>query len=261
MAHQRTRIRNAVVALLTGQTSAGSRVYPSRVVPFRKGELPVLCVYTLDEVADDGASAPRELTRALDLILEGWVMPGPNVDVALDDLALQVETAMHADPYLGARYAVSAVDDTLDTLTITAHGLVTGMGPAQVASTVAVPGGLVRGEHYFVVVVDPNTVQLARTQDGAPVNITSAGSGVITLIVSTVGDSVLTRTDLELVETGDREVGVLTMTYAVTYRTLAPEAPAGLDDFERVHDTWPIEGGSAPHSGNAAQDLFTVEAP
>ena len=261
MPHQRTRIRNATVSRLLGATAAGARVYPSRVVPFRKGDLPVLCVYTLDEVADDDGSAPRELTRALDLIIEGWVMPGLNVDVALDDLALEVETAMHADPYLGAPHVVSAVDDTLDTLTITAHGLVTGMGPAQMDSSGAVPGGAVRGQSYFIIVLDANTVQLALTEDGDPVDLTSAGTGTITLTVSTVSDSVLTRTDLELVETGDREVGVLTLTYAVTYRTYAPEAPAGLDDFERVHDDWPLVGGSAPDPDDAAEDLFTVEAP
>ena len=59
--HQRKAIRDAVVtALVAAATSAGSRVFPTRVVPWRKTELPAVSVYALDEKSDDQQTALRE---------------------------------------------------------------------------------------------------------------------------------------------------------------------------------------------------------
>lgn len=100
MAHQRQLIREAVKAQLVGKTSAGARVYETRVVPWARMSLPVLAVYTLKESVDptSRASAPRELARSAELVVEGVVEAGENVDDALDELALEVERALHADP-------------------------------------------------------------------------------------------------------------------------------------------------------------------
>jgi hypothetical protein len=177
MAHQRQVIREAVRTALLGATAAGSRVYETRVVPNRLTELPALAVYTLQDTVDQEESntSPRELRRELDLVIEGWVAAGTNADDAMDALALEVETAMHADPYLG----------------------------------------------------------------GA------------------VADSMLDSTSLEVLDEGDRFTGWFVMTYSVTYFTLAPEAPAALDDFERAGVTHDL--GGDVHEDDQAEDLFTVQ--
>lgn len=101
--HQRQLIREAAKAALLGKTAAGDRVYETRLIPYRRLELPALAVYALEEEVDSESArtAPRELARDLDLAIEGVVLPGENVDDALDALALQVETAIHADETLG----------------------------------------------------------------------------------------------------------------------------------------------------------------
>jgi hypothetical protein len=104
MPHQRKVIRDAVVALLkAANTVAGSRVYPNRFTALTNVKLPALLVYTLSEDVDPGSAdtSPRELTRALELQIHAVVGVEEAPDDALDALALQVETAMHADRFLG----------------------------------------------------------------------------------------------------------------------------------------------------------------
>ncbi len=176
--HQRTAIRYAVVERLSGATSAETRVYATRDVPFRKGDLPAIAVYTLQEDVDGDSvnTAPRELTRRMALVIEGLVAPAPgqNVDDALDDLALEIETVMHADPYLGDAAA----------------------------------------------------------------------------------DCVLDESSMEVLEVGDRLMGQIVLTYAVTYQTLAPEAPSNVADFLRVKATEDL--GGEVHPDAQAVDEFDV---
>lgn len=114
--HQRQAIRAAVVAALLNVTAAGTRVYPTRAIPYQASQtLPVISVYTLDEDVDSDSrsTAPRELTRNVSLTIEAWVSPGDNADNAIDALALQIETAMHADPYFGGAAADSLLTSTV----------------------------------------------------------------------------------------------------------------------------------------------------
>jgi len=182
--HERQVIRVAVRDLLiAAATAAGANVHATRKIPRRMSELPALAVYTLEESVDDDSvlSAPRELTRRVSLVIEGLVAQaaGTSVDDDLDALALQVEEAMHADPYLGG----------------------------------------------------------------------------------TAGESVLSGTELDVVEESDRLLGWCALTYDVTYRTFAPRplADAAMDDFETVAATHNL--GNAVHVDDDAEDLFTVEAP
>ena len=117
MAHYRAEIRQAVCDALGGETAAAERVFPTRVLPFKKTQtLPVICVYTTkDEVDPDSlATAPRELTRNLTVTIEGWVTGADEdtVDDAMDALALEIETAMAADIYLGETAANSILEAT-----------------------------------------------------------------------------------------------------------------------------------------------------
>jgi hypothetical protein len=102
MSHARTQIRNAVTALLTGNTSAGSHVYESRIYPLENPKLPALLVYTKQEVvADQSMSQPRTQLRQLQLTVEAYVKASSNADETADTLALEVEQLIAADPTLG----------------------------------------------------------------------------------------------------------------------------------------------------------------
>lgn len=159
MPHQRQLIREAVKdALVAANTAAGSRVYKTRKVPHRLPELPAISVYTLEESVDpeSATTAPRYLTRRMQLMIEAVMEcdPDENIDDALDDMALEIERAMHAD-------------DSLD---------------------------------------------------------------------GTCMDSIPAGTEIEVAIQGQREIGLLQLTYTVTYETNAPdEAPADLVDFETAH--------------------------
>jgi hypothetical protein len=105
MAHQRKLIRDAIVAALTGETAAADRVRSTRLTPWRKGALPAISVYAVDEDVDPAKSdaAPRKLHRVVNMTIEG-VLAETNedqLDDALDALAEEIEVAMDADPYLG----------------------------------------------------------------------------------------------------------------------------------------------------------------
>lgn len=101
----------------------------------------------------------------------------------------------HEDnPLVFADLTVTAVDTSTNTFATTAHGLLTGDGPVNIASTGALPtaagGGLAPATAYWIIAPDANHVQLARTYadtgggQGAgnpttPIDITSTGSGTI----------------------------------------------------------------------------------
>jgi hypothetical protein len=63
-----------------------------------------------------------------------------------------------------------------EVLTLTAHDL-KDRDEVQVATTGALPGGLGIGLNYYAKVLSPNTLQLSRIPGGAPVDLTSNGSG------------------------------------------------------------------------------------
>jgi hypothetical protein len=115
MAHPRTLVRQGWVTSLTGATSAGSRVFDSRVDPFRKGDLPALSVCTLSEPVDpdSGETSPRELTRRpnVEVILFVRGQDEPTVARALDDLALEVEILVDAEIADDARCFGRSVSD------------------------------------------------------------------------------------------------------------------------------------------------------
>lgn len=178
--HPRTLIRFAIVAALLGATAAAARVFATRVVPVRRTELPAIAVYTIEEDAEDKGTAPRELERVVQVAIEAVVHPAAlsPADDVLDALSLQIEKAMHADPYLGGN----------------------------------------------------------------------------------AGDCLLTKTEIGVLPDGERLLGQLLLTYAVTYHTLAPAGEA-TDEFLRVHAEHNL--GNQVHELDQAVDDFDVrpEAP
>lgn len=113
--HQRTLIRRAARAALLHRTPAEDRVSTSRFLPWKGKDLPAIAVYTTNESVDPASeqSAPRVLTRRLELAVEGLVQISEAVDDELDALALAIERAMHADEWLGdtvGRCVLTATD-------------------------------------------------------------------------------------------------------------------------------------------------------
>jgi len=101
MPHARQQIREAIVTAVTGLTTTGSRVFPSRVLPVTESELPCLCVYTRTDTPDypAGVMANRP-RRVLQVHVEGYV--GGDDQDTLDDIAAEVETALYGAAALDA---------------------------------------------------------------------------------------------------------------------------------------------------------------
>lgn len=101
MSHARTQIRQAVVALLNGNTEAGNRVFSSRVHPLDDAKLPALLVYTPQEnIGERSMQRPRTQQRQLQLAVEGYLKARGDIDAEADALALEVEQLIASDPTL-----------------------------------------------------------------------------------------------------------------------------------------------------------------
>ena len=78
----------------------------------------------------------------------------------------------------------TVASDTLETLTVTAHGYLAGDGPLRVTNSGgALPTGLAVNTDYYIEVVDANTIalHLLATLTDARVNITGNGTGTHTI--------------------------------------------------------------------------------
>jgi hypothetical protein len=114
MTHPRKLIRHAVAAQLLNKTAAGDRIYKGRALPYRSVELPALAVYVPSETSVSNGTAPRELDRRPELVIEGAVRVSDpeGIEDAMDDLAEQVEAALHADETFGAKAADAELRNT-----------------------------------------------------------------------------------------------------------------------------------------------------
>jgi hypothetical protein len=117
---------------------------------------------------------------------------------------------------------VESVDAGADTLTLTAHGLLTGDGPIRIVSTGTVPGGLVAATDYWVIKIGADTIKLAASFPDSintvPIDLTSAGTGTIT--IASAVDTVRAGTEIT-----HRARGVRTATLSL--QCFAPGAPTG----------------------------------
>lgn len=100
--HERKLIRDQIMAQLLNRTSAADRVVPSRSAPFR-GTLPSIGVYVDNDQTDEDSAdtAPRKLKRTIQVAIDCWVEATDNLEDVFDAIALEVETAMDADDFLG----------------------------------------------------------------------------------------------------------------------------------------------------------------
>jgi hypothetical protein len=74
------------------------------------------------------------------------------------------------------------VDTSLDVLKCNDHGVKEGQ-QVVLASTTTIPAGLTAGVRYFAVQIQANWFGVSLTQGGAPIDITSAGTGTHTFYV------------------------------------------------------------------------------
>lgn len=113
MSHARTIIRQAVIALLKGNTSAGNNVFEARVYPIDDPKLPALLVYTkLETLGEQSMSRPRTQQRELRLSIEVYVKARGKVDEDTDALALEIEQLIAADVTLGGLVKDMVLDTT-----------------------------------------------------------------------------------------------------------------------------------------------------
>lgn len=114
MPHARRAIVLAAVTALTGLATTGSRVHASRAWPVAAGNTPCLLIYARNERSAPLTmkGAARRLGRELVLAVEGVVAETTDSDATLDQIALEIETALAADPSLGGACLDSVLAST-----------------------------------------------------------------------------------------------------------------------------------------------------
>jgi len=152
----------------------------------------------------DGSNNATAYTSLADL----KASRGP-VTIASWDLSPDVLTTT------ATTFAFDSVDHTVDTLTKTAHGMVTGQGPIQLTTATTLPTGLSLATDYYVIRIDANTMKLASTRANAvaltAVTFSDNGTGAHTLTlfgVDTSDDGLLSAG--HGMQTGDGPVRVTT---------------------------------------------------
>lgn len=119
----------------------------------------------------DGAVA--SLAGALALVMR-WKKPDDSVT---EVVMIPADTT----PLVSADDTVESVSVSLDTLTLTAHGLLTGDGPFRLTTTGTLPAPLALAIDYWVIRIDADTIKLALTLGGSAIDISATGSGTHTL--------------------------------------------------------------------------------
>ncbi|WP_068310454.1 hypothetical protein [Polycladidibacter hongkongensis] len=101
MAHIRTQVRDRVAAALTGLPLSGSRCFVTRTFPLEHKRLPALLVYVLDEQSQPAEmGTPRDIERQMSVTIEA-IADGRGFDEELDQIAVEVETALARSSLLG----------------------------------------------------------------------------------------------------------------------------------------------------------------
>jgi hypothetical protein len=100
--HARTQVRNALKALLTGLATTGDQVFVGRTRQLGSDHPPALLIYTnTTDFAVEAQHTPRPLANDLQLFVEGRVVKSAPPDDILDQIELEVATAIGADTTLG----------------------------------------------------------------------------------------------------------------------------------------------------------------
>lgn len=102
MAHLRTQIRNALVALLTDLPTTADRVFPGQIYPLGPEQLPALLVHVDDEEIEAlTIHGPAQLSRTVTIRVECVTQLSEGLEDEMDEMALEVEHAVASDASLG----------------------------------------------------------------------------------------------------------------------------------------------------------------
>ena len=113
MSHVRAQLRAVAAARVTGLATTGSRVHQTRMPPQHAGDLPCLLVFAGDETIISGAASGLQ-DRELQIVIRGMAMANANLDATLDQIALEVETAMAAVGNFTLSRVETDIDDSLE---------------------------------------------------------------------------------------------------------------------------------------------------
>jgi hypothetical protein len=100
-AHMRTQIRNAVASLLAGLSTTGSNVFKSRVQQYADNKLPALNIVTNNEDVTTLTVGERTYEKNLTVAIFIKCKATDDVDEEIDQIMLEVEQAIAANPTLG----------------------------------------------------------------------------------------------------------------------------------------------------------------
>lgn len=111
MTHYRKQIREKVKDILVAATtSAGDRIFSNLPLHSFAETYPLIRVWILEESSDELDMSGGKYRRSLQLIIEGRVRStSDQLDDELDQLAIEIETAMKADHTLGGLVAKSSL--------------------------------------------------------------------------------------------------------------------------------------------------------
>jgi len=126
MAHVRQQILDNVGTTLTGLTTTGARVYPSRVDQLGSSEVPGLLIYDTEEIVDGDQSTLQAQFRSAAIVVEGTVegATGDAISDTLNLIASEVETAIFVDVTRGGKAVSTFYESTSKTYDSTADNVV-----------------------------------------------------------------------------------------------------------------------------------------
>lgn len=99
--HARQQIREAIATAVTGLTTTSTRVFQSRMRPASDSQLPCLLVTTDGEDIDTTVQARQ--ARMLTVMVRAIAKSSSGLDDTLDQMALEVETAVAGAGSLGGK--------------------------------------------------------------------------------------------------------------------------------------------------------------
>lgn len=100
--HVRKQIRDAIKVKLTGLASTASNVFADRVYKMGDEELPAINIMSeLEQNQAESIGFPRLQSRDFNVSINGYAKSNSNLDDVLDQICLEVETALAADISLG----------------------------------------------------------------------------------------------------------------------------------------------------------------
>jgi hypothetical protein len=102
MAHYREQLRKATVTAVTGLTTTGANVVAAPVYKLPDNMAPTLAVWARQSIPDyeQGEMGSRAPLWMVEVVIEGYVKEYADLLDTLDDIASEVESAIHSDSTL-----------------------------------------------------------------------------------------------------------------------------------------------------------------